>query len=420
VATFVIDSDHHVTHWNTACEHLTGIPADRIIGTANQWTAFYRQLRPTLADLIVDRAADERFSQYYGKSCRKSPLSEDIRETEHFFPELGETGTWLFITSAPLKDTDGNPIGAIEVLQDISERKKAENALRDAYETLEHRVADRTREFQLAKNLADAANRAKSEFLANMSHEFRTPLNHIIGFTELVVDKQVGELNETQEEYLNDVLDSSRHLLSLINDILGMAKLEVRDDPVNLSEVHLRDLLEKCVEAIRQKAVLKDIQLCLETRDIPETLWTDEANLRQVLHRLLSNAVKFTPTGGKVLVVARKRPISEKEKANRLNGMVFSEPQPVTQENPRGQWLEFRVTDTGIGIDAADHGRIFNPFEQVDSSINRKYQGTGMGLALAKHLVEIQGGNIWVESDGVGKGSTFCFTVPLHPGDDRG
>jgi signal transduction histidine kinase len=206
----------------------------------------------------------------------------------------------------------------------------------------------------------------------------------------------------------------------LINDILGMAKLEVRDDPVNLSEVHLRNLLEKCVEAVRQKAVLKDIQLCLETRDIPETLWTDEANLRQVLHRLLSNAVKFTPTGGKVLVVARKRPISEKEKANRLNGMVFSEPQPVTQENPRGQWLEFRVTDTGIGIDAADHGRIFNPFEQVDSSINRKYQGTGMGLALAKHLVEIQGGNIWVESDGVGKGSTFCFTVPLHPGDDRG
>ncbi len=243
-----------------------------------------------------------------------------------------------------------------------------------------------------AKRKAEAANNAKSEFLANMSHELRTPLNHIIGFTELILDKKFGELNENQEEYLGDVHRSSEHLLSLINDILDLSKVEANKLELEPTTVELRSLLENSLILVREKASKKGLKITLDTDDIPDTLYTDERKLKQILFNLLSNAVKFTPNRGCVSIHARR--LSNTKDANRQS------------------IIEFSVRDTGIGIKSEHFKKIFQPFQQVDGSAGRYYQGTGLGLSLTKKLVKLNGGEIWVDSEGEGKGSTFRFTIP--------
>lgn len=258
---------------------------------------------------------------------------------------------------------------------------------------------------RLEKEAAEEANRAKSEFLANMSHELRTPLNHIIGFTELIVDKAFGELNEAQEEYLNDVLTSSRHLLSLINDILDLSKVEAGKLELQLSEVNLLNLLERSLTMIKEKALRHGIAIGTSVDTTTKSIVADERKLKQVLFNLLSNSAKFTPEGGKILVSLKE--INEWRKTNPNNQNI-----EITSRNYPKKLIEFVVTDTGIGIDKKDQDRIFAPFEQVDGSATRKYQGTGLGLTLTKKLVELHGGYICVESEGMNKGSTFRFGIP--------
>ncbi len=276
-------------------------------------------------------------------------------------------------------------------------------------EHLEEQVTERTkaltkaveRAHMLAQQ-AEAANRAKSEFLANMSHELRTPLNHIIGFTELVVEKYFGDLNDTQEEYLRDVLSSSKHLLSLINDILDLSKIEAGKLELNPTSVNIREILSKSLTMIKERSIKHGIKVFLEVDDrVPETIQADERKLKQIMYNLLSNATKFTPDGGTVRVSARLRDES-------LSG------------NRKKTFVEFTVSDNGIGIDPKNLEKIFDPFEQVDSSLNRIFEGTGLGLSLCKRLVELHGGKIWAESEGEGKGSTFIFTIALHCDDRAG
>lgn len=268
---------------------------------------------------------------------------------------------------------------------------------------LEHKVSERTRELeQLAEESkqlalkAEAASRSKSEFLANMSHELRTPLNHILGFTELVAGKSCGEINAVQEEYLNDVLSASRHLLSLINDILDLSKVEAGKMDLDAAEVPIRTLLENSLCMVKEKAIKHGIQLSLHIESAPESLIADERKLKQVMYNLLSNAVKFTPAGGTIEVGSRVR--NGNGQAGRAAG---------------GAELAIWVKDSGIGLEAPDRERIFAPFEQVESSISRKFQGTGLGLALTKKMVELHGGVIEADSAGKDQGTTFQFTLPI-------
>jgi signal transduction histidine kinase len=304
-----------------------------------------------------------------------------------------------------------------ELHQQIEERRKAEEELVKLNHELEDRVLLRTVEIRdsnqkLIKAVEDAqaANRAKSDFLANMSHELRTPLNHIIGFTELVLEQYFGQLNGTQAEYLSDVLSSSNHLLSLINDILDLSKVEAGKLELYNSEIDLQKMLENSIVMIKEKAQKHRIRLSTGFDDIPETIEGDTRKLKQILYNLLSNAVKFTPDGGSICL-----------RADRYSTDSFSMPhgfQP-TLNSERGDYLKISVKDNGIGLKEEDLQRIFDPFEQAYGQRNRKYQGTGLGLSLTKKFVELHHGWIWAESQGEGKGSHFCFVIPSRQSEDR-
>ncbi|MBF0497240.1 MAG: GAF domain-containing protein [Deltaproteobacteria bacterium] len=265
-----------------------------------------------------------------------------------------------------------------------------------------HELIQMTRELLRQKQQVEAANKAKSAFLAGMSHELRTPLNAIIGFSEVLLDKYFGELTPKQEEFIGDVLASGNHLLSLINDILDLSKVEAGKMDLEITDFSLRELLEHSLVLVKEKAFKHGISLRLDLDDqISELIRADERKIKQVLYNLLSNAVKFTPDGGCVILGARLR---------NNNSSILPEKEG-DQFQPK---IEISVTDTGIGLDQVDLGRIFDEFYQIQHGLVSKTPGTGLGLPLSRGFVELQGGKIWAESAGLGQGAKFSFTLPLN------
>jgi signal transduction histidine kinase len=244
-------------------------------------------------------------------------------------------------------------------------------------------LQERNLEIEDKSRQLEAASRHKSEFLANMSHELRTPLNAIIGFSEVLGERMFGELNEKQAEYTDDILTSGRHLLSLINEILDLSKVEAGRMELELATFDLPLAIDNARTFVRERATKHGINLDVTVDERLGDYVGDERKIKQILLNLLSNAVKFTPEGGRIGITARQ-----------ADGSV-----------------EISVSDTGIGISPEDQAKIFEEFRQVGSDYAHKVEGTGLGLTLAKKFVELHGGKIWVESE-VGKGSTFSFTLP--------
>jgi two-component system, NtrC family, sensor kinase len=264
--------------------------------------------------------------------------------------------------------------------------------LQESYASLEQKVRERTRELATALSELNAKSREleaaslhKSQFLANMSHELRTPLNAILGFSQVLRERLFGELNQKQQEYIDDILSSGHHLLSLINDVLDLSKVEAGQIELEVAPFSLQEALEHGIVMVRERALENGVHITLAADPKVGLIAGDERRIRQVIFNLLSNAVKFTPAGGAVDV-----------NATQVNGEA-----------------RVAVTDTGPGIAAKDHERIFEEFQQTTAGIEQR-EGTGLGLALSKRLVELHGGRIWVESE-LGRGSTFVFTLPGRP-----
>ncbi len=284
--------------------------------------------------------------------------------------------TWLEINKVPLRNAEGQVIGVVGTFQDISDRQQAQLDLRLTNERLEMTIKELQR-----------VTRLKDEFLATMSHELRTPLNAVLGMSEALQEQVFGDLNPRQIKSLQTIDRSGKHLLSLITDILDVSKISAGKLELEIKAVPIAILCQSSMTFIQQQAYNKQLQINLQLPPVAGQIAVDERRLRQVLINLLGNAVKFTPAGGKVSLVVTRPPSDDGT-----------------------NWIEFKIIDTGIGIAPADLHKLFQPFVQIDSSLNRQYEGTGLGLTLVKQIVELHGGQVQLQSE-VGRGS--CFTVRL-------
>jgi signal transduction histidine kinase len=275
-------------------------------------------------------------------------------------------------------------VGRLAAIASGDFSRHVEVANRDELGDLGARVNQMNDELRRVYGELETASRHKSEFLANMSHELRTPLNAILGFSQVLKKNLFGELNEKQEEYVEDILSSGNHLLSLINDVLDLSKVEAGQIELEVAQFSLREAVERGVVMVRERASNNGVALAAEIEPEAHVVSGDERRIRQILFNLLSNAVKFTPAGGRIDVRAAR----------------------VDQE------IQVAVADTGPGIAPEDLDRIFEEFQQTDEGA-KQHEGTGLGLALSKRLVELHGGRIWVESE-VGVGSRFVFTLPAE------
>ena len=295
---------------------------------------------------------------------------------------------WVDTTIVPFLNEDGKPRQYVAIDTDITERKRAEEEIRSLNDGLEQRVAERTIELQSAKEQAESADRMKSEFLASMSHELRTPLNGIIGFSEFLIDGKTGALTAKQTEYVTDIFNSGRNLLQLINDVLDLAKVEAGKMELHPETFSMGKAIEEVCSVVGPMAQRKKLAIISTVDPSADEVTLDKQKLKQVLFNLLSNAVKFTEDGGTVRLIA---------------------------DLYDGTRLRLQVQDTGIGIKSEDLDKLFIEFQQLDSGLARHHQGTGLGLALTKKIVEFQQGTIAVESE-LGKGSTFTVILPRVSG----
>jgi len=352
------NTDGIILNWNRSAEELFGYSAREIIGQ-HIFTLIPFELQYQEESLLQKIKKGQHINTYETQRQRKDGRIINVELT--ISPILGEI--------------ENNVIGISVIARDISERKEAEEQLQKT-------------NIELSR-----ATRLKDEFLANMSHELRTPLNAILGMTEVLQEEIFGSLNIQQVDALQTIEKSGSHLLSLINDILDLAKIESGQEELECTEVSIIPICSSSITLIKQLALKKNIQLKTTIPPNLPNLLVDERRIRQVLINLLNNAVKFTPEGGKVT----------------LEVSLWSQKKDSLQEN----YLRIAVTDTGIGISAQDINKLFKPFVQIDSALNRQYQGIGLGLALVKQIIELHKGKVEVTSE-LGVGSCFTIYLPFQ------
>ena len=362
--------------------------AGRLLMCNKNYRAFFG-LEPRLLKPGTPRETVNRFVRLAVKKQHAAPDgAPGVRELEM------HDGRWLQISERRTAE-GGLVMTAADVtaikLQDET-RRLSEEQLREAVGKLEHsqvQLAELARKYEAEKIRAEGANKAKSEFLANMSHELRTPLNAINGFSEIMVGEMFGVLGDKRyKEYAQDILSSGQHLLALINDILDMSKIEAGKMNLRFEPLHLQDVVDDAIRLVRNRADSTGLALDSDLPALPE-IEADYRAIKQVLLNLLSNALKFTPNGGRVQVTAELR------------------------RDALGERVRVNVHDTGIGISKADLARLARPFEQIESQHSKTQQGTGLGLALTKSLVEMHEGELEMASE-PGQGTTVSFTLPVH------
>jgi PAS domain S-box-containing protein len=361
---YCYDRDFRFVRWNKNFERVLGYTAEEVarMSPLDFFAAPDKLLLAARIQEVFDRGASDVEADF---------LTKDGRRLPYYF-----TGVTAQI--------DGQP-HLVGVGIDISERKQAEEKVRQLNAGLERRVAERTAELAVARDRAEAADQVKSMFLATMSHELRTPLNSIIGFTGIILQGLAGTLNPEQSKQLKMVQGSARHLLALINDVLDLSKIEAKELKVTPAPFDLRATLERAVATIRPFAETKRLALRLELSPAIGELVSDVRRVEQILLNLLNNAVKFTERGTVSLTA------------------------DVVGANVR-----LRITDTGIGIKPEDLANLFQPFQQVENGMTRSHDGTGLGLVICRRLAGLLGGEIQVASE-AGRGSTFTVLLPLHP-----
>ncbi|MBW4579169.1 MAG: GAF domain-containing protein [Tildeniella nuda ZEHNDER 1965/U140] len=331
----------------------------------------------------------------------KSLVSVPIFIREHFFG-----GLTLSTTTTFREFTDDE----IHLLQQISDQAAIALYNAHSYEQLEQIVQARTQELEYEKQLSEAANRAKSEFLTNMSHELRTPLTGILGFSSLLLKQIFGPLNAKQHQYVEHTAACGEHLLSLINDLLDLSKIEAGRDETLLEAVDVRELCMSCLAFISEQAQNRGLEVVLAIAPDVTTCIADSRRLKQILVNLLSNAVKFTDKGTVTLTVEKTNAV--RPNAVRPAVQDASEQDASETMHPPSPFLLFHVADTGIGMTEQDLSILFQPFQQLDSGLDKKYQGTGLGLALARKLAQLHGGDLTVTSE-LDRGSCFTLSLPL-------
>lgn len=376
----VVDVDQKVVRLNPVAEHLTGWKEAEARGRRVEEVFLIINEKTRIPAVIPVEAV----------------LSTGlIKGLENHTVLISRDGTERPIadSAAPIRGRGSKIFGVVLVFRDVTSEREAEKAL------------------QKAILAADSANKAKSDFLANMSHELRTPMNSIIGFSEILEDGLYGELNQNQKEYVNHIHTSGRHLLDLINDILDLSKVEAGKLDLEPTTFLLKDILNASMTMFKEKAMKHGIKLSLKIeQDAGIEIEADERRLKQIMYNLLSNAVKFTQEGGAVRVAARRIQNSESRIHNKKEKL--SELITLNSELDR-DFMEISVEDTGIGIKQEDLPKLFTEFTQLESAYTKKHEGTGLGLALTKRLIELHGGKIWVESE-FGKGSRFVFVIPMR------
>ncbi|TFD76280.1 PAS domain-containing sensor histidine kinase [Cryobacterium fucosi] len=373
-ALMTTDPQGIITDVNQQMMALTGRTRDELIGAPCK--NFFTD--PVRADAAITRVLTENKVSNYELTVRAQNGEETV----------------VSYNAATFHDRDRKLQGVFAAARDVTERKLFERALQETNIELEH------------------ASRMTSEFLATMSHELRTPLNAIIGFSEALKDGLVGDMTDTQSEYIGDILTSGQHLLSLINDILDLSKVEAGMMALELETVDVGSLLAGSLTIVREKAAAHGIQLESETDDHLGVLQLDLRKTKQIVYNLLSNAVKFSAAGGRVTLHARRVP---RATVGTLPGAWPVHGFPLVDSESL-EFLEICVGDSGLGISTEGMLKLFKAFSQIDSSLARKFEGTGLGLAMVKRLAELHGGTVAVAS-AEREGSLFAVWLPLRTPD---
>lgn len=375
------DAAGRITFLNEFGQRFFGYSAEEIIG------------RHVIETIVPNASSDGRDLQKLMEEICSDPkkFEQNINENIKRNGEL----VWIAWTNKFVCDAQGNIIEILSIGTDITERRKAEEAVRELNATLEQRVSDRTEELHLALIRAEAADKIKSAFLATMSHELRTPLNSIIGFTGIILQELAGPLNPEQAKQLGMVRSSARHLLELINDVLDISKIEAGQLDVHVEPFDLLESIGRAITLVEPMLEKKELNFSKVIHADVSEMVSDRRRLEQILINLLNNAIKFTERGSVTLVVD-----------------IIDDFIPPNESTPC-KAVRFKVKDTGIGMKPDDLVALFQPFKQIDSGMTRQYDGTGLGLVICRRLCSLMGGEISVNSEW-SKGSEFIVTLPLN------